>query len=54
MAADYLAQNITRSSAAIVLMIQNEKVHVLYEEEFQLPTQSLCYEIIENANRILV
>ena len=37
MAADALAPCVARTSAAMILIMQNRQVFVLLEEEFQLP-----------------
>ena len=53
MAADALAPFITRSSAIIILTMQDKWVLVFHEEEFQVHLPSECWEIIKNANIFL-
>ena len=50
MAADVLTPFIANSLGAMILALQDKWFLVFYEEYFQLPVQSYCLEIIENAN----
>ena len=50
MAADALAPSLARSSAAIVLTMQDGRVLVFHEEGFQLPVASQCWEMMENVD----
>ena len=53
MAADHPATCLTRTSAAMVLNIQDKQLRVSYGEQFQLSALSQCWEFIENANMFL-
>ena len=50
MAADALAPCVTKSSAAMVLIMQDEHVLVFHEEGFQQPAPSPFWEMMENVN----
>ena len=41
---------VARSSAAMVLTMQDKQVLVFHKEEFQQPAPSRCWNIVENAN----
>ena len=53
MTADDLAPCIARSSAAMVLIMEDEQIHVFHEVGFQLPVPSQCWEMKQNANIFL-
>ena len=49
MAVDALGPCVSRSSAAKILTTQYKQVLVIHKKEFQLPAQSECQEMLENA-----
>ena len=53
MAAEALAPCVARTSAAMVLNMQNKQVFAFYEERFHLRQPYQCWERIDNANIIL-
>ena len=50
MTADDLAPYVTRPSAAMVLTLQDKRVHLFHEERFPLQAPSYYSEMIENPN----
>ena len=50
MAADALAPYVARTSAAMILTMQNRLVLVLFEEGFQLPASYQCGEMTQKVN----
>ena len=50
MAADALAPYVARTSAAMILTLQNRQVLVLFEEGFQLPPSHQCGKMTQNVN----
>ena len=45
MAADGLAPYVTRSSAAMILIMQDKHIHVFHKEGFQLPLPPNCWKM---------
>ena len=53
MAANALAPYVARTSAAMILTMQNRQVLVLFEEGFQLPLLYQCGDMTQNVDMCL-
>ena len=50
MAADVLAPDVAKASAAMLLTLQDKEVLVIHKERFQLSSSSQIWEMIDNTN----